>query len=319
MAFFPGVFRFREAEYIEDFLSHILSEDEIRILHSLAYFPFSRRLLNHEKHTTILRDDWMNKHQIHMLSRVSQKKIYHKYGILRDLIADSFILEWRKNTWGGYKSYFQLNLDIPLLQSYARSFLDCFQIIDREPPKDDWKSIDCDSLRKRDSPIEEMEKVEKELVKHPVRTRQEIITDIFESQMRTIGLEPSKDDGYMTLFSRFLRERRVANDAIHDLIHSMKNEPVKNWNDLVVVTIESAGGSSTGFDWLPWYLNGRSECQDWLMKILQASKVPTEAINSILVGLRLNYGPAQKELREILSKQGVACDVINWLITKLSG
>jgi hypothetical protein len=174
-------------------------------------------------------------------------------------------------------------------------------------------------LRKRDSPIEEMEKIEKELVKHPVRTRQEIITDLFKSKMNSIGLEPSKDEGFMTLFSRFLRERGVANDAIHDLLHCLKTEPVKNWNDLVVVAIESAGGSSTGFDWLPWYLYGRGECQEWLMKILQASKVPTEAINSIIVGLRLNYRPAQKELREILSKHGVAYDVINWLIAKLSG
>jgi hypothetical protein len=49
------------------------------------------------------------------------------------------------------------------------------------------------------------------------------------------------------------------------------------------------------------------------------ARVPTEAINSIIVGLRLNYRPAQKELREILSKEGVAYDVINWLIAKLSG
>lgn len=185
--------------------------------------------------------------------------------------------------------------------------------------------LDCDSctevgsLRKEDSLTEEIRKVEKELVKHPVRSRQEIITEIFESKMHSIGLEPSKDDGYMTLFSRFLRERGVANDAIHNLLHCLKTEPVKNWNDLVVVAIESAGGSSTGFDWLPWYLRSKEECQDWLTKILEASKLPTEAINSIIVGLRLNYEPAQKEMRNILSKRGVSSNVIDWLITKLSG
>ncbi|MHA1390359.1 MAG: hypothetical protein ACTSR9_18225 [Candidatus Thorarchaeota archaeon] len=58
--------------------------------------------------------------------------------------------------------------------------------------------------------------------------------------------------------------------------------------------------------------------KDWLTKVLEVSKLPTEAINSILVELSLNYRPAQKELREIRSKQGIASCVIDWLITKLS-
>jgi len=179
--------------------------------------------------------------------------------------------------------------------------------------------MDADSLRKEDSLVSEIEKVERELVKHPVRTRQEIVIDIFESKMQSIGLRPSKNDGYVTPLSQFLRERGVLDDAIHDLLHCLTTEPVKNWNDLVVEVIEAAGGSSTGFDWLPWYLNSRDECQDWLTKILEAANVPTEAINSIIVGLRLNYKPAQKEVRKILSKQGVTDIVINWLISKLSG
>jgi pimeloyl-CoA synthetase len=174
-------------------------------------------------------------------------------------------------------------------------------------------------LGKGNSPVDDIEKVEKDFLKHPFRTRQEIITDIFESKMHAIDLKPFKDDGYMTRFSRFLRERGVANDAIHDLLHCLNTEPIKNWNDLLVVAIESAGGSSTGFDWLPWYLNSRDDCQDWLTKIMEAAKVPTEAINSIIVGLMLGYEPARKELREILSKQGIANNVIDWLITKLSG
>lgn len=77
MAIFPGefIFRFREAQHIEEFLSHILLDDEIRILRSIAYFPFSRRLLDQERHSTIFQSKWMNREQIAMLGIISRKKI----------------------------------------------------------------------------------------------------------------------------------------------------------------------------------------------------------------------------------------------------
>jgi len=55
------------------------------------------------------------------------------------------------------------------------------------------------------------------------------------------------------------------------------------------------------------------------MKAREASKVPTELINSIIMGVELNYEPAKKEMRDILSKQGVSGDVIDCLTTLLTG
>ena len=122
-----SVFRFREAERIEEFLRHILSDDEISILRAIACFPLYRRLLDPETHSTTVSHDWMNKHQIAVLSDVSRKKIYHKHNSLIDLVADGFILEWKKHIWGGYRPYFRLNMEILLLQSYVRPFQNCFQ------------------------------------------------------------------------------------------------------------------------------------------------------------------------------------------------
>lgn len=55
------------------------------------------------------------------------------------------------------------------------------------------------------------------------------------------------------------------------------------------------------------------------METLEASKVLTELINSIIEGLESNYEPAKKEIRDILSKRGVSSNVIEWLIILLIG
>jgi hypothetical protein len=64
-----------------------------------------------------------------------------------------------------------------------------------------------------------------------VRSRQEIITQMFESKMHAIDLEPSTDSGYVpvshTPLARFLKERGVLDDtigAILDGIMEAENE-----------------------------------------------------------------------------------------------
>ncbi|MFW9960088.1 MAG: hypothetical protein ACFFDV_03670 [Candidatus Thorarchaeota archaeon] len=61
-----------------------------------------------------------------------------------------------------------------------------------------------------------------------VRTRQEIITQIFLSKMNQINLTPSTDSGYVpvssTPLARFLKDRGVADDTIDAIIAGLMEE-----------------------------------------------------------------------------------------------
>ncbi len=61
-----------------------------------------------------------------------------------------------------------------------------------------------------------------------VRTRQEIITQLFESKMNLINLTPSTDSGYVpvshTPLARFLKERGVADDTISAILAGLMEE-----------------------------------------------------------------------------------------------
>ena len=61
-----------------------------------------------------------------------------------------------------------------------------------------------------------------------VRTRQEIITDIFASQMHEINLEPSTDSGFIpvsyTPLSQMLAEHGVSNDIISAILSGLQEE-----------------------------------------------------------------------------------------------
>jgi hypothetical protein len=62
----------------------------------------------------------------------------------------------------------------------------------------------------------------------PVRTRQEIVTQLFESKMNAINLTPSKDSGYVpvsyTPLARFLKERGVPDDTISAILAGLMEE-----------------------------------------------------------------------------------------------
>lgn len=175
-------------------------------------------------------------------------------------------------------------------------------------------------MEDRESLIEKIRETEKELVKHPLRTRQEIVTEIFESKMHIIGLEPSKDSGYIPLsetpLARFLRSKGISDDAVEEIIHDLQDEPEASRMEIIEATLESVDETHS---WLPRHLKNRDDCQQWLEEVLERAKVPTEAINSILIGLERNLAPAKRELTRILSRQGYSKFTIEWLIAKMSG
>jgi len=61
-----------------------------------------------------------------------------------------------------------------------------------------------------------------------VRTRQDIITDIFASKMHEINLEPSTDSGFIpvsyTPLSQMLSEHGVSNDIISAILSGLQEE-----------------------------------------------------------------------------------------------
>jgi len=56
----------------------------------------------------------------------------------------------------------------------------------------------------------------------------------------------------------------------------------------------------------------------WLEKVLERANLPTEAINSILIGLERNLAPAMRELARFLSRQGYSRFTIRWLMEDVS-
>ncbi|MFW9844058.1 MAG: hypothetical protein ACFFEV_05760 [Candidatus Thorarchaeota archaeon] len=82
--------------------------------------------------------------------------------------------------------------------------------------------------------IKPMQKMESEAEKGkklsvpPVRSRQEIITEMFESRLNAIGLEASASSGYVpvskTRLARFLKEKNVPEDTVSAIIAGIMEE-----------------------------------------------------------------------------------------------
>lgn len=68
----------------------------------------------------------------------------------------------------------------------------------------------------------------KELTVPPVRSRQEIITQLFESKTNAIGLKASTEGGFVpvshTPLARFLKDRNVAEDTVSAIIVGIMEE-----------------------------------------------------------------------------------------------
>ncbi|TFG29579.1 hypothetical protein EU527_15665 [Candidatus Thorarchaeota archaeon] len=82
-------------------------------------------------------------------------------------------------------------------------------------------------MKQMDKMMNEAEKG-KELTVPPVRSRDEIITDMFESKMNSIGLQASTASGYIpmsyTPLARFLKERGVPEDTVNAIITGILEE-----------------------------------------------------------------------------------------------
>jgi len=174
-------------------------------------------------------------------------------------------------------------------------------------------------LEDRDSLIEKIKEMEKELVKLPIKTRHEIITEMFEAKMRMIGLESSKDNGYIpvsnTPLSWFLRKRGVSEDTVDAIIAGLQDESEENRMEIILTAMDSPEDLES---W-PWSLKmDRREWLLWLAGMLKKAKLPTEAINSIVFGLELNLEPAKREAMRWFSRLGIPKDAIDWLIAKMS-
>lgn len=79
---------------------------------------------------------------------------------------------------------------------------------------------------------------------HEVKSRQAIITNLFESRMRAIGLEPTTESGYIpvsyTPLAKFLGERGVPDDIVSAITSGLKEEETE---EAVRSIIEAAVGT----------------------------------------------------------------------------
>ncbi|MHA1950574.1 MAG: hypothetical protein ACW987_11975 [Candidatus Thorarchaeota archaeon] len=75
--------------------------------------------------------------------------------------------------------------------------------------------------------ISEVDK-DRDLAEPSVRSRQDIITTKFETQMKSVGLKPSSDSGYIpvsyTPLARFLKDRGVQDDTIGAILAGLMEE-----------------------------------------------------------------------------------------------
>ncbi|MFW9806619.1 MAG: hypothetical protein ACFFFK_07820 [Candidatus Thorarchaeota archaeon] len=89
---------------------------------------------------------------------------------------------------------------------------------------------------------------EKTISDPDVRTRDEIITKKFNSQMKQLGLEPATDSGYIpvshTPLARFLKERGVHEDTISAILAGLMEEE----NETDVRSIIDAAAETPGVD-----------------------------------------------------------------------
>jgi hypothetical protein len=88
----------------------------------------------------------------------------------------------------------------------------------------------------------------KEVSEPVVRSRQDIITQKFNSQMQAAGLEPSTSSGYVpvshTPLARFLIERGVQNDTVSAILDGLMEEE----NETDVQAIIDAAADTPGVD-----------------------------------------------------------------------
>lgn len=84
-----------------------------------------------------------------------------------------------------------------------------------------------------------------------VKSRQEIITNMFGSQMNAIGLEPASDSGYVpvshTPLARFLKERGVENDTVDAILTGlMEEESEEHVRGIIDAAADTPGVDLTG-------------------------------------------------------------------------
>ncbi|TFG31612.1 hypothetical protein EU528_05720 [Candidatus Thorarchaeota archaeon] len=105
--------------------------------------------------------------------------------------------------------------------------------------------------------IKQMQKMEGEASKDkklsvpPVRSRQEIITDIFESKTSAIGLKASTASGYVpvsyTPLARYLKERNVSEDTVSAIIDGiMEEESEEDVKAIIEAAADSPGVNLVG-------------------------------------------------------------------------
>jgi hypothetical protein len=92
---------------------------------------------------------------------------------------------------------------------------------------------------------------DRDIMEPSVRSRQDIITKKFETQMKSIGLEPSTYSGYVpvsyTPLARFLKERGVGDDTVGAILDGLMEESSEeSVRDIIDATADTPDVDLTG-------------------------------------------------------------------------
>lgn len=109
-------------ERYNKFLSNFLLPREIAVLHALSNaFRKSKQSL------TLAIDDteegWLNKHQVHLSSKVSRKVIYSRYGVLERLVDLTLATKKKSGPWSREKFKYRINSKNQFALGYCKAVL----------------------------------------------------------------------------------------------------------------------------------------------------------------------------------------------------
>ena len=137
------------------------------------------------------------------------------------------------------------NLDSPALEQNPRILL--FFAVALVFGRRSKKHTEPPYLKQMRSMLTALEKG-KPIAAPPAETRQEIITDLFESKMRFIGLEPSMDSGHVpvgfTPFAVFLHDLGVSEDIAGAMVSGLEEAETET----EVLEMVDAAAESTEID-----------------------------------------------------------------------
>lgn len=118
-----------EMKRYERFLSNFMLQREIDVIRTLASVFASNKGTPYGS-ILDMNKGWLNRHQIHIRSKVSRKLIYSPHGVLERLVTLKLVIKKQTASWGREKHRYRINTVIDTVQIYVKCVIDYISQID---------------------------------------------------------------------------------------------------------------------------------------------------------------------------------------------